>query len=352
SGENYFVLDGIFFTPGLELNDAGFMTEADRVRMGGEAGHRWLSPGKHFRNAAVSTFGLQALNFGGTNVQRYGGIQTSGTTLGFTSLSLALRYDARALSDRETRGGPLLLMPATTSVSGSVNSDSRKLVSGGVSVVAQRDDRGGSNFTLGPRLRLQPRSGWDAEITPSYQHAEFNAFYVNTARDALAAQTFGSRYVFANLSRNTLSTSVRLNAYFTPNLTLQTYAQPFVATGDYRAFKELVSGRDYRFASYGGTGSPITLDAPNNRYSVDPDGAGPATAFSFNNPDFHVVSLRSNVVLRWEYSPGSTIFLAWNDSGANGLSDPRFRAFRDLGDVFRADMRHVFLFKVNRYFSL
>jgi hypothetical protein len=174
---------------------------------------------------------------------------------------------------------------------------------------------------------------------------------VGSARDALASETFGTRYLFANLLRNTLSTSARLNVYFTPNLTLQTYAQPFVATGDYRGFRELVSGRDFRFLEFGGASAPIALDPATNRYRVDPDGAGPAAAFTFANPDFRVLSLRSNVVLRWEYRPGSTLFLVWNDSGFDGASDPRFRALRDLADVFRADMRNVLLVKVNRYLS-
>ncbi len=352
SGTNYYVVDGVFFTPGLELNDAGFQTQGDRIRMGGEVGHQWLTPGKYFRNALLATYGLQALNFGGNNVQRYAGVNASASTLGFTSLGANVRYYARSLDDRETRGGPLLQQPASLSVSGSIGSDGRKFVSGGGAIELQRDERGGTQVTLGPRLRLQPRSGWDAELSTMLQRTKSKAFYVTTVRDALATQTFGSRYVLAGLLRNTMSTSLRLNAYFTPNLTLQTYAQPLVATGNYRGFKEIVSGRDFRFNTYGGADAPISFDAPSNQYRVDPDGAGPASTFGFSNPDFHVVSLRSNVVLRWEYSPGSTIFLAWNNSGANVESDPRFRPLGDLGDVFRSDMRHVFLIKVNRYFSL
>lgn len=352
SGENYFVLDGTFFSPGLELNDAGFQTQGDRIRVGGEGGHQWLTPGKHFRSALVAISGLQALNFGAANVQRYVGVQATASTLGFASLSGSIRYNARSLDDRETRGGPLLQQPASVSVGGSFGSDGRQLVSGGGSLALERDERGGTQVTFGPRLRLQPRSGWDAEVTTAYQHTESKAFYVTTVADSRATQTFGSRYVFANLLRNTLSSSVRLNAYFTPNLSLQTYAQPLMATGDYRAFKEIVSGRDFRFNAYGSSSAPIAFDASSNQFRVDPDGAGPAPAFVFGNPDFRVLSLRSNVVLRWEYSPGSTLFLAWNNSGASAESDPRFRPLGDLGDVFRADMRHVFLIKINRYFSL
>jgi hypothetical protein len=113
----------------------------------------------------------------------------------------------------------------------------------------------------------------------------------------------------------------------------------------------VVSGRAWRFSRYGGASAPIALDPATNAYTVDPDGAGAARTFTFANPDFRVRSLRSNVVLRWEYSPGSTLFLVWNDNGFASASDPRFRALRDLSDVFRADMQNVLLVKVNRYFS-
>ena len=85
--------------------------------------------------------------------------------------------------------------------------------------------------------------------------------------------------------------------------------------------------------------------------TVDADGAGPAPSHTYPVTDFRIRSLRSNVVLRWEYRPGSTIFLVWNQNRFNIASDPRFRALHDLGGIFSDDMQNVLLVKANYYLS-
>src|SRR5438309_1140935 len=98
-------------------------------------------------------------------------------------------------------------------------------------------------------------------------------------------------------------------------LSFQLYAQPFTFAGDYRDFRELRATRAYTFNVYGrDNASTIAYDGAANTYTADPDGAGPAPAFTFDNPDFRTRSLRSNAVLRWEYRPGSTLFVVWTQS--------------------------------------
>jgi hypothetical protein len=84
---------------------------------------------------------------------------------------------------------------------------------------------------------------------------------------------------------------------------------------------------------------------------VDPDGGGSGRSITFDNPDFRLRSFRSNLVLRWEYHPGSTLFLVWNQNRFNSFSNPRFRALRDLGGIFRDDMQNILLVKANYYVS-
>jgi hypothetical protein len=351
-GAVFYKMEGSFLTPGLELNDAGFLTQTDRGNASGQIGRRWVAPGRVFQSKNVYAIGRQSVNFGGTNVERAVGAGGTATTLGFTSFNVAWEYLFRALSDRETRGGPLLQTPAAHSVYALVQTDSRKLISLGLEGRVRQEERGGTQLVAGTLIRLQPQARFDAEVVPSYQRVDSKAFYVTQVGDPVATATFGRRYVFGDLLQQTVSASLRLNVYFTPSLTLQTYAQPFVATGAYGGFKEVADGKRYAFNRYGAPGgtSTIALGA-GNRYVVEPDGAGPAAPFTFGNPDFRIRSLRSNVVMRWEYHPGSTLFLVWNQSGQNVGSDPRFRALRDLSDVFDVDMRNVFLIKVNRYFS-
>ena len=98
---------------------------------------------------------------------------------------------------------------------------------------------------------------------------------------------------------------------FTPNLSLQVYAQPFVATAAFGVPKAYTAPRGYAFTAYGTDGSTISVDSRTGSTVLDADGAGPSPRFLYPNPDFRIRSIRSNVVLRWEYHPGSTLFLVW-----------------------------------------
>ena len=118
--------------------------------------------------------------------------------------------------------------------------------------------------------------------------------------------------------------TTRLGLTVSPTLSLQLFLQPFVAVGEYSDIRRLARPRSFDFES---------------------------AALSFN-PDFNTKSLRGNVVLRWEYLRGSTIFLVWNLSTADASRPGVFSAFRDLADAFGADGTHVFMIKMNYWLGL
>jgi hypothetical protein len=128
--------------------------------------------------------------------------------------------------------------------------------------------------------------------------------------------------VFEHLEQRTVGINMRLNYTITPALTIQLYAQPFVSAGEYAKFKELVKGRaaayDARYAPYAYPGSP----------------------------DFNYRSFRTTNVLRWEYKPGSTLFVVWQQGREDTLSRGTFNFSRDFGGVFDAPARNVFLVKL------
>jgi hypothetical protein len=142
-----------------------------------------------------------------------------------------------------------------------------------------------------------------------------------------------------------------VNWTFTPNLTLQLFAQPFIATGEYTSFREFAAPRTVRKLVYGqdiGTivRTPGTATSPAS-YTVDPDGAGPAAPFTFDDPDFTFRSLIGNAVLRWEYRPGSTVFFVWTQNRAGSDVNGQFDFFRQQRDIFRDRPTNVFQVKVN-----
>lgn len=143
----------------------------------------------------------------------------------------------------------------------------------------------------------------------------------------------------------------RLNVTFTPTLTLQLFAQPFIASGSYMSFKEFTEAGSRKMMYYGrDNGSTVTktTDSPSGRvssYTVDPDGAGASKAFTFDNPNFNFRSLRGTGVLRWEYRPGSTLYFVWTQQrdGSDTLGD--FDFGRDRSALFRAHPTNVFQIK-------
>ena len=130
------------------------------------------------------------------------------------------------------------------------------------------------------------------------------------------------------------------------------YLQPFIASGDYRDFKELAAPRTSDYAHYGPDAGTISYDEGSDRYTVDPDGDGEARPFGFRNPDFNFRSMRGNAVARWEFFPGSALYFVWNENRENFAPVGDFRASRDLSAVADAKSDDVFMIKVSYYLGL
>ena len=150
------------------------------------------------------------------------------------------------------------------------------------------------------------------------------------------------------------TTTRRSTWAFTPTLSFQLYLQPFVFAADYGRFKELSAPHTFDFAVSGeDNGSTFAFDSASNSYTIDPDGAGPATTWTLVNPDFRVRSLRSHAVLRWEYRPGSTLFVVWTQNRLGFFDNPTFQPGHDLGrGLLRDPPTNVLLVKVNYWLSL
>jgi hypothetical protein len=204
---------------------------------------------------------------------------------------------------------------------------------------------------LQPGVALKPAANVFISLTPSYISDEDPAQYVETVSDPTATSFFGNRYVFAFIKTHTLSLDTRVNWTFTPNLTLQLFAQPFIASGAYSSFREFAVPRTARKVIYGQdigtiTRTPATASS-GATYTVDPDGAGPAPLFSFGDPDFTFRSLIGNAVVRWEYRPGSTLFFVWTQSRTGNDPNGNFDFGAERSAIFRDRPTNVFQVKVN-----
>jgi hypothetical protein len=337
-------------SPGFEVNDAGFQHEADRVRLGTFLTRNWLTPSKFARSGRLGLVVNQPFNFGGDRFGTSVGLSGNVSRHDFSSIYLDASLRFSGLEDRATRGGPLIMAPANLQLAVHYLTDQRGILSlmAGGSYNTGGEGWNASAFT---RLNVQSRSRLTFSATPSLQVSRFKQFYLGAYSDPTATATFQNRYVFAPLRQNVFSLATRLNYYFTPALSLQFYAEPFVATGAYGTPGAFAAPRTFRFNRYGLGGSTYSKDPSTGAVTVDADGAGPSPETTFPNPEFLIRSIRSNLVLRWEYRPGSTLFLVWNQSRSGFDAEPRFRLFNNLGKIFDDNMQNVLLVKANYYLS-
>jgi len=340
-------------TPGFEVNDLGFQTRVDRISGAAFLGHRWTKPGKVFRQASLAANLGPSWNYGGDMIQMNGGLSAFGQLLNYWGGSVFVSRDQEVIDDRLTRGGPLARSPAGFSVGGNLFSDQRKSVNLGFFTFYNRDAAGGWNLQFNPSVSWNPSSAVVVRLGPSYGVSRSAAQFLDAVADTLAT-TFGVRYLFGRLSTHQLDLTARLGWTFSPDLSFQLYVQPFGFTADYDQFKELRAPRTFDFNVFGeDNSSTIVFDSASNRYAIDPDGpGGPATAIGLGNPDFRIRSWQSNAVLRWEYRPGSTLYLVWTQSRFGFFEDPQVRFGRDLRGLMRDRPTNVLLVKFNYWLSL
>jgi len=339
-------------SPGFEINDAGFGTESDDIFHGIWLSQRWLDPGKVFRRFNLNATWAQSWNFGGVNTGRSAYFGLSGQLLNYWSFSVGSNLNLRTLSDYTTRGGPLMTRPRQWSVNWNVSSDSRKTVSGSAHGSWSGNEEGGWGVHAGPFLTLRPSGALSFEAGFCWDVSQSLGFYVTQLADPTATATYGGRYLFSGLRQRSLNGSLRADMALSPSLSIQWYAQPYVVTGDYAGFKELARPRSFEFVRYGVDGSStLAFDAGDNSYTADPDGDGAAPPIRFANPDFSFRSLRSNLVLRWEYRPGSTVFLVWNHGRSASTTDPTAGILDETGRLFGDTMRNTFMVKMNYWLS-
>jgi hypothetical protein len=337
-------------SPGFEVNDLGFQSAADRRNVEARIEYRENQPGDFLRRWDVSLNPETSWNFNGDRLDTQLSLRLSATHLNYWNLRLSADRNLESMDDRLTRGGPLALSPASTGFNVNLSSDWSKPVSGRASYRYEWDAVGGNESSISASVDLKLSEYWNLSVGPRLSYNNPTAQYVTSVEDALATNTYGHRYIFGDLEQTTFSMETRLNVTFLPDLTLEIFAQPFLASGDYGTYKELMTPGTLDFFRYGVDGGQVT-GAGDGDYLIDPDGSGPAEAFELSDRDFNRQSLRGTAVLRWEWRPGSTLFLVWQQSRSGYDENGNFHFGNNLSDMFAREPENVFLFKVNYWLS-
>ncbi|MGH7713052.1 MAG: DUF5916 domain-containing protein, partial [Gemmatimonadaceae bacterium] len=298
---------GAITSPGYETNDLGFSYRTDRRDL--QTGVRYVQnrPGRYLRNWEVSGSFRSEQNFDWDRILTLATVGFNARTLGYWNVHGFTQQFFPAFDDRLTRGGPIAKRPAWISSGLFLSSDGRKPVSGSVFVGGERYQYGGWSYNANPSVVIRTSSRWNLTVGPNFFRRYATAQFVLARPDTDYAPTFNRRYVFAPLHQTELSLVTRFNLTFTPRLSLETYVQPLISSGDYGDPKQLRAPRTYDFISY-------TDSVP--------------------NLDFNFRSLRGNAVLRWEWRPGSTMFFAWQQSRSDEARLGDFSLGRDRRALF------------------
>ncbi|HSL69507.1 MAG TPA: DUF5916 domain-containing protein [Longimicrobiales bacterium] len=336
-------------SPGYEINDAGFQTSVDRFSVGGNLTYIENRPGEIFRDWRISTSPQGEWNHGREFQGGRVNLELSGQLLNYWRGELNLQYGLAGYDDRLTRGGPSARELAGRHIGWELNSDNRRRVSARTRGNYSWSESGGWHRQIGGGLTLRPAENWSISVGPTWNVSRTAAQYLTTVTDTFARATFGSRYLFAPIRQNTVSMETRLNVNFAPHVSLDVYAQPFVSSGDFGLPMELARPRSFAFNQFSSSnGTLVTHDAG---YTIDPDAGGPAPSFDISDRDFNARSLRGNAVLRWEWRPGSTVFLVWQQRRETDFRTGRFQLHRELRNMFGAKPENVFLIKASYWFN-
>ncbi len=316
---------------GFEINDLGYLRRADEQNWSSWLQLRWNRPGSFYQRAFWNfnwwmhwtTRGLPTERAFNTNTH----IQLNSrwwVHLGGTLSGLGGVY-----CDRCARGGPAVRTDTRLSAWGGVNGDDRRAIVPNLWFNWARGDGGRTGYlSLSPSVNARASTRFSSSLGVSFSWNRRDAQWYDNLADSLGAM----HYTFAHLEQRTVSLTLRGSYTFTPDLTLQVYAQPFVSKGTYSDVRELGEPRasvyEDRYRPY-----------ENPEIAADPGG-------------FNVKQFRSNVVLRWEYRPGSTLFLVWNQG--RGGSEPTEGSRSIAGDFrelfgLRAD--NTFLLKASYWIN-
>ncbi len=326
-------------SPGFETNDLGYLRRADLHEQNAEVNLRWLQPGRVFRRFEIELRQGAEFTYGWERTAANVNTRLSGDFLNYWNLNVSADRSFSALATTLLRGGPALLEPGSWRFGLSGRTDFRRPIWLRAGVNYDREDASGAitksgNFNIGWR----PPGAFSLSVGTRLRWATSDRQFVTSA--APADSTY---YVLGSLDRTEYSAEIRADFALTPRLSLEVYAEPFMSDGDYRSFKLV---RDPQAETYAGRfdqleSDRLTRPGPAQEISVDVDGNGNAD-FSFGEPNFRVVSFRTNAVIRWEFRPGSTLFLVWQQNRFDRVDD------RSLGfvDAFGAEGTQLLMLKV------
>ena len=330
-------------SPGLDLNDIGFMQMADLVSQETEISYFVNKPVSIFRTYSVAVHQQNNWDYG-LNYLNSGLFFTSSFEfLNRWAVSPSVHYLNEGLDNRLLRGGESMLLPPLWEGSLFLHSDFAKkfFISLSANHAAAQNDNYRNSFVEASATVI-PYNVLKLSVSLNYSENMDNMQYVDTK-----VLNGSNKYILAHLNQKTLGATFRVDYNITPEISIQYYGSPFASVGKYSAMKEVTNPRAN---AYSNRFALLDTHLSDNAYQVAASGGNPA--YSISNPDFTFNQFRSNLVFRWEYRPGSQLFFVWGNERTgwqNESSKKVGKAMTQLKDVLP---NNIFLIKLSYWFSL
>ncbi|MBO0591533.1 hydrolase [Cellulophaga sp. E16_2] len=333
-------------SPELELNDLGFQRQADDIRLYTWVGYQTLKPDNTFRKVGINYNHWSVWDFGGNhNNLRFNTNSWQNWKNNWFS-NASFNYTPTQYDNFALRGGPRLRKSSEISFSNGIESDGRKKLQFSIFQSGTKGtDSSYKNYDIEFGLKYQPINALSISAYPSYGTNKDQLQFVDNI-----VHEGSTKYINGTVRQETLSMSLRLNYTINPNLSIQYWGQPFISNGVYSNFKQiadpLAKNFEDRITSY----TPNQVSFTDSSYSIDEDMDG-SPDYSFDNPDFSFTQFRSNLVVRWEYKPGSEIFLVWSqDLSSSGNPNDGLFATLDENLFGNLQPKNIFLLKATYRF--
>lgn len=334
-------------TPGLEVNDMGYLPSTDAITEVVWLGYHIWEPFSIFNNINLNLNQWVSWDFSGQHNNTGGNLNMHFTFSNFWNFSYGLNFNVDNKSSGFLRGGPRFRMPNHGNLWWNVNTDNRKKLvlhlNGSYYAGAEQSQ---SNSSIGVNITYKPHDLLRISLNPRYSLRTADLQYMDKA-----SFEDEDRYLFGGIEQKTLSTSLRLNMTIRPDLTVQFWGQPFIATGKYSHLKKITNPMADNYFDRFHTFTEEEISQNGDSWEIDENNDG-TIDYSVNARDFNVKEFLSNLVIRWEYVPGSTVYLVWSQTRSNYTETGNFNFSENINDLFSDKPHNVFLLKFSYRFGL
>lgn len=335
-------------SPQLEINDIGFSQNVDDIFQVAWVGIRFWKPVFIFRNINFNFNQWTGWNYGGNSTYKGGNLNFNLQFNNYWSFSYGMNRDGVGLSSSALRGGPMLKTNGYWNNWYNISSDERKaLIVGFGGSNVWGDDNAQRNQSLYGSISYRPSKNLQIAIIPEYSTSYSKIQYVtNTDWNG------DSRYISATINRTNYELSFRVTYSINPELTLQYYGRPYLSSGKYKDYKMITDPRANKITDRYMVYSPNQLfyDTDNNEYDVDENLDG-TYDYTFAKRDYNFLDFQSNMIVRWEYRPGSTLFFVWTMGKQDYYDSYSTSTNRDIDNLFDSHPHSIFLLKFSYRFN-